>query len=308
MKKTIAVLMCIIISLSFTACSLFASSTGKKAVEEGNLALAAGKYREALGYFELARNEGIKSAELNELINIINKYIEAQASYDKEDYENAKTAIDSVILKGASQSLIQDVNKLKTDIQDSINLNTKIDSDITSARNLLTSGDYAAAELNITEIESTSGLSASHKKELALLKQELEAAKEKEKSISSVESVPEVIYISESDKENAKNAFVGSGSTNADDYYSYMSAYSPSWSNAYKTQWNYFKKHNITSYQVEDISFESVTYDSKAFYVVDKESISETKNGVLTRNTTRWKYTVTNDSGSFKVTAYKKVK
>lgn len=318
MKKAFIVFMCIIMSITLSACNLFVSSTGKKAFEEGKLALAAGNYNEALGYFELAQAEGDKSEDLTDLINAISIYVTALDNYNNGDYENAKTTLDSIILNDATKTMSKFVDELEVSIQNGIDSRNKIDEQISGTERLFASGDYAGVELNIKELENNTDLSEEQKNKLALLKQQLETANGKVASASKAAAKKEVVYVSDSNRESAKNAvnnfayayeaFVKSGKRSSDDYYSYMSAYSPSWSTAYKDQWNYFNKHNITSYYVESISYDSVTYDGNAFYVIDNETISETKNGNFVRNTTKWKYTVIKDGNSFKVTNYTQVK
>ena len=68
MKKIVLVFLCIIMSITFSGCDLFVSNTGKKAYQEGKLALASGNFSSALGYFELAQNEGNNSNELKNMI------------------------------------------------------------------------------------------------------------------------------------------------------------------------------------------------------------------------------------------------
>jgi len=317
MKKTLIVLVCIIMAFTMSACDLFASSTGKKAVEEGKLAVAAGKYNEAAGFFDLAKSEGIKNDEVNELAKAVKSLISAQEFYNKADYNNALKTLDTIIINDSIAALRKDVDKLRRDIQDGINSNNSIDEGISYAERLFASGDYGNTDLKIKEIENSTGLSDSQRNRLALLKQQLETANGKVASASQA-ATPRVVYVSESEKQAAKNAvtnfvyayeaFVRSGSRSSDAYYSHMASYSPTWSNAYKQQWNYFNKHNITNYSIDWLTFDSVTYDGKAYYVVDNETIGETKNGVFTTSSTKWKYTVINDGGAFKVTNYTKAK
>lgn len=320
MKKFMTVVMCVVMTFMLSACNLFAvsnlfvSSTGKKAFSEGKLSLAAGKYDEALSYFELARTEGDKSSEVESFINAINSYITARNYYNGGDYENAKSTIESMSVNGETQVMSNDVENLKRDIQNAIDSRAQIDEQIAGTEKLFANGDYAGVELNLKEMESKPGLSDAQREKLALIRQQLETANSKVKSASKTE----VVYVNDADRESAKNAvtnfayayeaFVRNGSRNSDVYHSYMSAYSPSWSNAYKTQWNYFNKHSITSYYVDSLSFDSVTYDGNSFFVVDNETISETRDGKFTSTSTKWKYTVIKDGGVFKVTNYTKVK
>lgn len=318
MKKVSIIFVCIIMSAALSACNLFVNKTGKKAFEEGKLELADGNYVEALAYFELAQKEWGESKEITDLINAINTYTDALDEYNNGDYETAKTTVESIDLNEAAQSMTKDVKALKRKIKKGINLRNELDEQILSTENLFADGDYISVSLNIEELENNENLSEEQKDRLALLKQQLETAKGKVESASKAAAKSEDVTYGEYDEEGAKNAvdnfvyayeaFVASGKRSYDDYYAYMSAYSPSWSTAFKNQWDYFNRHSITSYYVDGLSYESVTYDGKSYFVIDNETISETKDGKFISTTTKWKYTVIKDGNSFKVTNYTKAK
>ena len=323
MKKFVSVFMCLVMAFLFSACDLFLSSTAKKAFEEGKLSLAAGNYEEALGYFELAEREGKKGDEVTNLIDSLESYLAALDEYLTGDFDSAMHTIDSITLSEASQSMQKDIDSLKKSIQSGIDTRITIDEQISEAKQLFANGDYSATYEKIKEIDGSINMSQSQKDALDLLRQQLTTAETKtatavEEASRNTKTVTKVVYVDEYDKENAKaavtnfvyayEAFVNNGDRSSAAYSSYMSAYSPSWSNAYKTQWNYYNKHSITSYYVEDLSIDSVTFDGNVFYVVDNETISETKDGNFVRSTSRWKYTVINDGGTFKVTNYTSAK
>lgn len=301
-------------SFTISGCNLFVSNTGKKALQEGKLALASGNFNSALGYFELAQNEGNNSNEVKNLISTINNYLTALDSCNNGDFEHAQKVVETIVLIDDTKTMSKYVDKLKDDIQDGLDERAKIDEKIEEIEKLFAIGDYAGVNVNIRELENNEELSDKQKNKIALLKQQWETANGKVASASKTN----VVYISDYDKENAKNAvknfvyayeaFVKSGNRSSSSYYSYMATYSPSWSNAYKNQWNYFSKHRITSYYIESLLFGSVTFDGNYFYVVDTEAISETKDGNFVRSMERWKYTVVKDGNVFKVTNYAKAK
>lgn len=325
MKKLVSVLMCLIMAFSFSACDLFLSSTAKKAFEEGKLSLASGNYEEALGYFELAEREGKKGEDITNLIDSLELYITALDEYLTGDFDSAMQSIDSISLGEDAVSMRKDVDSLKQSIQNGIDSRNAIDEQINEAEQLFAKGDYNATSAKIKEIDGSINMSQAQKDKLDLLNQQLESAQTKTAAAAKeaaatpkTTTVTKVVYVDDYDRENAKaavtnfvyayEAFVNNGNRSSSAYSSYMSAYSPSWSTAYKTQWNYYNNHSITSYYVESLTFDSVTYDGNVFYVVDNETIGETKDGNFTRSSAKWKYTVIKDSGSFKVTNYTRAK
>lgn len=317
-KKINVFFVCLALCIAFSACNKTKNNDNNEAFKDGKVELEAGNYKKALAYFELAQEEGNKDEEITELIDAINIYTDALDDYNDGEYEKALKTLKSIKVSNDARSFRSDISHLKQKIQDSIDSQNEVDNRLSKAEDMIKVGEYKKAEKIIKELDSDDNLSEDQEKWLTSLKHQIKFEKKNSQIPSETPDKEEDVYNFENDSDNAKfavsnfayayEAFVKSGIRSSDAYYSYMSAYSPSWSNAYNEQWTYFNKHNITDYCVENLTFDSVTYDGTSYYVIDNETISEVKNGNLVRTTTKWKYTVIKDGDSFKVTNYASVK
>ena len=108
------------------------------------------------------------------------------------------------------------------------------------------------------------------------------------------------LITSEEEYESVKNTivnsyksyseFVSTGSRSEEDFKAYMFPYMYTESEAYKSQWEYFNKHEITSYHINSSDVKSVRRRDDTYYVWVTENISETKAGKNVSSSSDWVY------------------
>ena len=120
MKRIKSIVLITSLVLLVSSCG---SSTLKKAVEQGKLLIASGDYNEALSSLQLAKNEGARSDELETMIKILDKYINAKAAYDAGQYAKAQQEITAIPSEFSEYTINRDVDKLREDINKKLSEN-----------------------------------------------------------------------------------------------------------------------------------------------------------------------------------------
>jgi hypothetical protein len=192
-KRTISVIasvaIAVVMLLMAASC---ASSTATKAYEQAKMSMATSDYKSALNYLKLAKSEGLEDNNLDELVNVLQGYLNAKDAYDADNIDGAKTALASIPAGYTTYSIASDIEALKTQVSAKQSNMGDIDSQIAGVRAMMSYGDYVSAGANITELY-TKNLTEYQKKQVDELNNTLTAANNKISAEASKK--PDVVYV-----------------------------------------------------------------------------------------------------------------
>lgn len=189
----------ILIASTLLLLSSCASSTAKKAIEEGKLSMANSDYTAALNYFQLAKNEGYTDSELDEMILIVEKYTEAESAFNEVDMDGTREALESIPESYKNYSIASDIDVLHEKLNTKSATMSDIDSQISCTKKMIAEGDYASAAANIKEIYSKD-ITNYQRTQIDQLKTTIESAQEK---IDAASSQKEVVYVAPNPPRNS---------------------------------------------------------------------------------------------------------
>lgn len=168
------------------------SSAEKKAISEGKRLMGNGDYETALSYLNIAKSEGSDSAEIEEMILIIDNYIKAMNALNEANIEEANDCINAIPEGYKNYSISDDVEKLKNDISAKQIIMTDIDSQISGTKQMVAMGDYVSAEANINELY-VKEMTEYQKKQVDEINATIQSAKSKIDEASNKEA--NVVYV-----------------------------------------------------------------------------------------------------------------
>lgn len=156
MKKLLSIILTFLV---FTAVGC-GNSMEKKAMDQAKLALANKEYDKASASFQLVLDEDSKNDEARKTKEIIDTYLNAKKSIDSNNIDEANTTISSIDGEYSNYSIKDDVDSLKTDIENKILLKNKIKDDIDKAESLVNEKKYDEAKtiidgLNKNDLDET---------------------------------------------------------------------------------------------------------------------------------------------------------
>lgn len=188
MKKFIITILSALLIISLCSCS----NTAQRAIEQGKLSMASGDYQTALNSLQLAKSEGARGDALDDMISIIQNYIEAKEAYDEDNIDGANEALNKITQDYSEYTIKNDIEKLKSDIAAKQSTMSDIDIQIAGTKKLLASGDYVSTKANISELY-TKNLTEYQKNQVDELNKTLASAQSKIDAASQTE--PEVVYV-----------------------------------------------------------------------------------------------------------------
>lgn len=210
MKKIKIILFLLVVAITMVGCE---SSTAKKAVEQGKLAMASKEYDKALGSFKLAIDEGSKNEEIKIISSIIDTYNQANREFESNNIEESKKIIDGINENYVQYSIKDDVDSLNKKIDEKLIMQDEINSSIEAVKELVINKDYNDAKKVIEEL-SKKELGENNKKEIEELNNTIESELEK---IEANKKLTEQEQIKK-DYENGENWKHGGG-VKADEFY-----------------------------------------------------------------------------------------
>lgn len=142
MKKLLSIILTLLV---FTAVGC-GNSMEKKAMDQAKLALANKEYDKASASFQLVLDENNKNDEARKIKEIIDTYLGAKKSLDINKFDDANTTIDKIAGEYSNYSIKDDVDSLKTDIENKISLRNKIKDDIAKVESLVNEKKYDEAK------------------------------------------------------------------------------------------------------------------------------------------------------------------
>ena len=148
MKKIILVITSICLSVSLCAC---VSNTGKKAIEQGKLAMASKDYEKSINSFKLAIDEGSKDEEIQNMLQILEKYKSAENTFNSRNVVEAKTICDGIV-NYENYTVKEDIEILKSNIENRLNEIELINQQIEAVKTFITNADYNSATANIADL------------------------------------------------------------------------------------------------------------------------------------------------------------
>lgn len=142
MKKLLSIILTLLV---FTAVGC-GNSMEKKAMDQAKLALANKEYDKASASFQLVLDENSKNDEARKTKEIIDTYLNAKKSIDSNNLEEANTTISSIDGEYSNYSIKDDVDSLKTDIENKVSLRDKAQNCITKVQSLINEKKYDEAK------------------------------------------------------------------------------------------------------------------------------------------------------------------
>lgn len=94
-----------------SSCSLD-NSLSKKALDQGELALANREYESALDSFKLAKKEGLKSRETDEIISILDTYLKSLEFFEEDEFYQASRTIGKINENYKNYDMKPDIDEL----------------------------------------------------------------------------------------------------------------------------------------------------------------------------------------------------
>lgn len=153
MKKIILFIISVVMLVSLIGCT---SSTAKKAVEQGKLAMANKEYDKAIASFQLAIDEGMKDEDIINLTKIIDNYRKADNSFKDGQYDSSKKYLDSIKEDYSKYIIKDDIEKLKLTIDNKIKEVQNINDDIEKVNTLINNKKYDDGKKLIDELNKKS--------------------------------------------------------------------------------------------------------------------------------------------------------
>lgn len=129
-----------------------AGSTAQRAIKESKNFMNNGDYEAALGYLNIAKNEGADNDEIDEMILIIENYNKAMNAFNEDNISEANEAIGAVPESYKNYGIAGDVDILKNKIIAQQTIMSDIDLQISGTKKLIADGDYVSAQENIKEL------------------------------------------------------------------------------------------------------------------------------------------------------------
>ena len=183
---------CIAVILSALLLCSCASKTAQQAIDQGKLAMASGDYQTALNSFKLAKGEGAKAENLDELITLIQCYVDAKTAYDADNIDGANQALARITFDYSDYTMKNDVDQLKADVAAKQSTMGDVDAQIAGTKKMVASGDYVSAQANITELYSKN-LTEYQKSQVDEISATLASAQSKIDEANNKQ--PDVIYV-----------------------------------------------------------------------------------------------------------------
>lgn len=156
MKKLLNIILTLLI-ITTVGCG---TGMEKKAMDQGKLALANKEYDKASASFQLVLDEDSKNDEARKIKEIIDIYLNAKKSIDSNNLDEANTTISSIDGEYSNYSIKDDVNSVKTDIENKISIRDNAQDDITQVENFISEKKYEEAKaiidgLNKSDLDET---------------------------------------------------------------------------------------------------------------------------------------------------------
>ncbi|KNF07612.1 hypothetical protein CLPU_14c00300 [Gottschalkia purinilytica] len=150
MKKILVSILSCMLIIGLSACS---NGDSKNAIEQGKTQMNNREYEKAASSFQLALNKDENNKEAKELLDNVDKYINAKKSLDKNDFEKAKRLVEGISDKYGDSSMKEDVNKLKNDIKNAENITNKMNQNIGNLKDMIGDEKFQEAKSIIKEFK-----------------------------------------------------------------------------------------------------------------------------------------------------------
>lgn len=142
MKKFLGLILILLIVI-FVGCG---NGIEKKAMDQAKLALANKEYDKASVSLQLALDENSQNDEARKIKEIIDTYLEAKKLFDGNNIDYANEKILSIDKLYSNYPIKDDIDSLKTDIENKIALRDKVKNDIDKSDKLITEKKYDEAQ------------------------------------------------------------------------------------------------------------------------------------------------------------------
>lgn len=160
----------VIIVLIVGGVFIYKDTTTSKSVKKGTELLKEGEYNKALASYELALDDNKNNKEALNGKDMISSYLDAKKYFEDGKIEKAKETIDKIDDSYKDiNTFKEDVDNLKSKINEYIEENKKITENISKVRDLINKKDFNKAKDLINALEKDN-LSSSNKETLKDLK------------------------------------------------------------------------------------------------------------------------------------------
>lgn len=143
-----------IVSIGLASSILFGCNSKKikEKMGEGINNLNNGKYEEAEDDFNNVLELNKENKEAENLVNIIENYLEAKKSFDNNDINSAKTFIEKIPSNYTDYKIKDDIDKLKSEIKIKLDNIKRIDDDLNKLNTLIEEGKADEARNRIVNV------------------------------------------------------------------------------------------------------------------------------------------------------------
>lgn len=199
MKKILCVGLVFATLLLQTSCT---NNTAKKAIEQGKLAMASTDYQSSLKSLQLAKEEGGRGEELDNMISVLENYLEAKEALEAANIDSANEALGRIPENYTDYVISGDIDKLKEEVSKKHKVMADVDSQISGTKKMLANGDYTSASANIAELYSKE-MTGYQRRQVDELNSTIQSAQSKIDDASAKK--PEVVYVPQTPPKSSNN-------------------------------------------------------------------------------------------------------
>lgn len=190
MKKIAVTVLAFILMLTIGC----ASDTGKQAVEQCKMSIAAGDYDKAFSYLKLAQEENCTDEYTKDMSVILEKYLSARDLLAEHKISEALESFNSIPDSYKKYQIADAVEALRLEIENKQKLSGNVDEQIAAVSKWISTGDYASAKANIDELY-TKDMDARQKARVDELKATIDTVQSKFGVVTGNTNVIDTYYV-----------------------------------------------------------------------------------------------------------------
>ena len=148
MKRKVSIMLLLMLTLILVGCG---KSVVKKSIEQAKTSIESKEYDKALASLQLALDEDKENEEANKLYSIVDGYQKAKKLVDENKIAEAKEIIDGINSDYINYVIKDDIDNLKSQINNYLKEVENITSLLNEAENMLNNKQYAECKSHIND-------------------------------------------------------------------------------------------------------------------------------------------------------------